>query len=272
VFDLMAAEAGGWQHGVAWSRMVAGMGEHPGVRVIDGRELKITTPGRVLYPATGTTKTDVLDYYAAVAPVMLPHLTGRPATRKRWPEGVDGPAFFAKDVEPGTPAWLSRVQIRHRSGPKFYPVFDTPAALVWLGQVAALELHVPQWRIPPPAGPQPAAVSATTSTPRFPDRVVFDLDPGPGAGLAECVQVAQALRERLGALGNRIVPVTSGSMGLHLYVPMDEPITSAQATDWARLAAEQIEKALPSLVVTRMTKSLRAHRVLIDWSQLSLAA
>src|SRR5664279_3103365 len=88
VFDLMAAEAGGWQHGVAWSRMVAGMGEHPGVRVIDGRELKITTPGRVLYPATGTTKTVVLDFYAAVAPVMLPHLTGRPATRKRWPECV----------------------------------------------------------------------------------------------------------------------------------------------------------------------------------------
>ena len=151
-------------------------------------------------------------------------------------------------------------------------MFDTPAALVWLGQVAALELHVPQWRIPPPVGPQPAAVSETTSTPRFPDRVVFDLDPGPGAGLAECVQVALALRERLGALGNRIVPVTSGSKGLHLYVPMDEPITSAQATEWARLAAEQIEKALPALVVTRMTKSLRAHRVLIDWSQLSLAA
>ena len=123
------------------------------------------------------------------------------------------------------------MQIRHRCGPKFYPVFDTPAALVWLGQVAALELHVPQWRIPPPAGPQPAAVSTTTSTPQFPDRVVFDLDPGPGAGLAERVQVAQALRERLGALGNRTVPVTSGSKGLHLYVPMDEPITSAQATE-----------------------------------------
>ena len=123
------------------------------------------------------------------------------------------------------------MQIRHRCGPKFYPVFDTPAALVWLGQVAALELHVPQWRIPPPAGPQPAAVSTTPSTPRLPDRVVFDLDPGPGAGLAECVQVALALRERLGALGTRTVPVTSGSKGLHLYVPMDEPITSAQATE-----------------------------------------
>lgn len=172
---------------------------------------------------------------------MLPHLSGRPATRKRWPEGVDGPAFFAKDVEPGTPAWLSRVQIRHRSGPKFYPVFDTPAALVWLGQVAALELHVPQWRIPPPAGPQPVTstqVSETTLTPRFPDRVAFDLDPGPGDGLAECVQVAQALRDRLGGFGNRAVPVPSGSKGLHVYVPMDEPITSAEATEWARLAAE----------------------------------
>ena len=175
------------------------MGEHPGVRVIDGRELKITTPGRVLYPATGTTKTDVLDYYAAVAPVMLPHLSGRPATRKRWPEGVDGPAFFAKDVEPGTPVWLSRVQIRHRSGPKFYPVFDTPAALIWLGQVAALELHVPQWRIPPPVGPQPMTstpVSETTSTPRFPDRYPF----GPRLTGDELVAVEHDLR------GERRVP------------------------------------------------------------------
>jgi len=184
----------------------------PGVWVVGGQEFKVTSPDRVFYPRTGTTKTDVIEYYSAVAPAMLPHLAGRPATRKRWPDGVDGPAFFAKDIELGTPSWMPRVQIRHRSGPKFYPIFETPAALAWLGQVAALELHVPQWRIEDPAGPRVTA----SSSPRLADRVVFDLDPGPGAGLTECVEVAFALRERLGELGTRSVPVTSGSKGLHV--------------------------------------------------------
>ncbi len=219
----------------------------------------------MLYPATGTTKLDVIRYYADVAAAMLPQVQGRPATRKRWPEGVDQASFFVKDLEPGTPPWLPRVQIRHGSGPKFYPVFDTPAALAWLGQVAALELHVPQWRIEQPAGPTAAATHRSDE--RHPDRVVFDLDPGPGAGLAECVEVALALRERLGPLGQRVGVVTSGSKGIHLYVPMDDPITSSQASDWARLAAEQLEKALPDLVVSRMSKSLRAGKVLVDWSQ-----
>src|SRR5664280_3561890 len=116
---------------------------------IAGQEFKVTSPERVFYPATGTSKLDVIGYYE-VSTAMLPHLVGRPATRKRWPEGVDKASFFVKDLEPGTPGWLTRVQIRHGSCPKFYPVFDSPAALAWLGQVAALELHVPQWRIGPP--------------------------------------------------------------------------------------------------------------------------
>ena len=223
----------------------------------------MTSPERVFYPITGTTKLDVIRYYADVSLAMLPHVQGRPATRKRWPEGVDQTSFFVKDLQPGTPAWLTRVQIPHRSGPKFYPVFDSPAALAWLGQVAALELHVPQWRIEQPAGPR----ANSRSVDQYPDRVVFDLDPGPGAGLAECVDVALALRERLGPLGQRVAVVTSGSKGLHLYVPMDDPITSRQASEWARLAAEELEKALPALVVSRMTKSLRTRKVLVDWSQ-----
>lgn len=230
---------------------------------IDGQEFKVTSPDRVFYPSSGTTKLDVIQYYAAVAAVVVPQVQGRPATRKRWPEGVDQAAFFVKDLQPGSPAWLARTQIPHRSGPKFYPVFDSPAALAWLGQVAALELHVPQWRIEQPSGPTAMVRPAD----RFPDRVVFDLDPGPGAGLGECVDVAFALRERLGKLGERVVPVTSGSKGLHLYVPMDDPITSAQASEWARLAAEELEKAIPALVVSRMAKSLRSGKVLIDWSQ-----
>ena len=232
---------------------------------VAGQEFKVSTPERVLYPAAGTTKADVIDYYLQVADVLLPHLAGRPATRKRWPDGVDGPEFFAKDLEVGTPPWLTRVQIRHTSGPKFYPVLDTPAALGWLGQVSALEVHVPQWRIT--TTDLTAAVTSTTSSERYPDRVVFDLDPGPGAGLAQCVEVALYVRERLGPLGQRIVPVTSGSKGLHLYVPMDQTITATQATDWARLVAEQVEQAMPTLVVSKMTKALRGGKVLIDWSQ-----
>lgn len=233
------------------------------VLLVDGRELRVTNPDRVLYPVTGTTKLEVIDYYRRSAFASLPHLIGRPATRKRWPEGVDGEAFFSKEIDPGTPEWLPRVQVQHGGGPKFYPVFDSTAALAWLGQVSALELHVPQWRIEQAAGP----TTATAASSRVPDRVVFDLDPGPGAGLAECVEVAFSLRERLGLLGKRIVPVTSGSKGLHLYVPMDDPITSAQATEWARLAAEELVKALPGLVVSKMARSLRAGRVFVDWHQ-----
>src|ERR1700712_2702792 len=215
------------------------------VQTVAGQSFRVTSPGRVFYPADGTSKTDVIDYYLAVAEVMLPHLLGRPATRKRWPDGVAGPEFFAKDLELGTPGWLTRTQIRHHSGPKFYPVIDTPAALGWLGQVAALELHVPQWRIE--TATPALATASTTETPRFPDRVVFDLDPGPGAGLTECIEVALYLRERLGLLGEGLVPVTSGSKGLHLYVPMDGSISSEQALEWARLVAEQIEQAMPAL-------------------------
>jgi DNA ligase D-like protein (predicted polymerase) len=232
--------------------------------VVDGQELRLTNPARVLFPVTGTTKADVIAYYTAVAGVMLPHLLGRPATRKRWPDGVEGPSFFVKEVEAGIPVWLSRVQVAQRWGGKFYPVLDTPAALAWVGQVSALEVHVPQWRIGEPAGPR---LTGSSRPEVLVDRVVFDLDPGEGAGLPECVDVAWALRERLGPLGNRMVPVTSGSKGLHLYVPMDAPISSEQASEWAWLAATQLEKAMPALVVSTMAKSERRGKVLVDWSQ-----
>ena len=244
-----------------WSRSISDAGEH--YLVVAGQELRLTHPDRVLFPAVGTTKNDVIEYYVTVAGLALPHLAGRPATRKRWPEGVDGPSFFVKQVETGIPVWLFRVQVPHRWGGAFYPVLDSPAALAWLGQVSALEVHVPQWRMADPAGP--AVVDARQDP--VVDRVVFDLDPGEGAGLPECVDVAWALRDRLGSLGARTVPVTSGSKGIHVYVPMDEPITSGQASDWARLAAEQLEKALPDLVVTTMAKIARRGKVLVDWSQ-----
>lgn len=235
-----------------------------GQLTVGGLTLKVTNPDRVLYPATGTSKAEVLDYYAAVAGAMLPHLDGRPATRKRWRNGTGGPAFFVKDLEPGAPSWLDVAQIPHARRTVFYPLLHTAAALVWLGQVAALEVHVPQWRLQPTG---PARPPTTARPPRYPDRVVFDLDPGPGATLADCAAVAFELRDRLGDLGGRCVPVTSGSKGLHVYVPIDDPLPSAQAAAWARLAAEQLEQAMPDLVVSRMTKALRTGKVLIDWSQ-----
>jgi bifunctional non-homologous end joining protein LigD len=232
---------------------------------VDGQQLALTNLDKVLYPATGTTKRDTIEYLTAVAGAMLPYLTGRPVTRKRWPNGVDGLSFFAKDLDTGTPGWLERVQVDHSSAPKFYPVASSLAALVWFGQSAALELHVPQWRFAAPAGPIAHGGRSggvhRGGTQRYPDRVVFDLDPGPGAGLAECVEVAFLVKDRLGALGERIVPVTSGSKGMHLYVPLPDPITSEDASGWARQVAEEMQKALPRLVVWRMTKALREGKV-----------
>ena len=131
------------------------MAEPAGVITVDGVPVRVTNPGRLLFPAAGTTKADVIGYYARAADAMLPVVAGRPATRKRWPTGTGGQAFFVKDLEAGTPAWLPRVQLRHDGGPKFYPMFGSRAALAWLGQVAALELHVPQWRIPASRRPRP---------------------------------------------------------------------------------------------------------------------
>ena len=206
---------------------------------VDGRTLALSNLTKVLYPRTGFTKGAVIDYYSRIAPVLLPHLADRALTIKRYPNGVDEKFFFEKNAARGTPDWVRTVTLpvpgstMNRDTIDFV-VVEELATLVWLANLAALELHVPQWQLD------------VTGAPQFPDRVVFDLDPGEGAGLAECVHVALALRERLGALGSRMVPVTSGSKGLHLYVPMDQPITSEQASGWARLAAEELEKALPT--------------------------
>jgi bifunctional non-homologous end joining protein LigD len=176
---------------------------------------------------------------------------------------VTGPGFYVKEVDAGIPPWLTRVQIPHRwGGGKFYPVLDTPAALAWLGQVSALEVHVPQWRITA-AGPGATAEGGEPLV----DRVVFDLDPGEGASLPECVDVACALRERLGPLGARSVRSPAAPRACRSTCRWNEPITSGQASGWAQLAAEQLERALPELVVSTMPKSARRGKVMIDWSQ-----
>ena len=227
--------------------------------VVDGRRLRLSSLDKVLYPEAGTTKADVIAYYAEVADVMLPHLRGRPVTRKRWVDGTGGESFFAKQLEPGAPEWVARAGIRHSSRVTEYPLVTEQATLVWFAQVAALELHVPQWRFGPDGVPGP------------PDRLVVDLDPGPGAGLEQCVEVAHFARELLDGMGLASVPVTSGSKGIHLYAGLDGTASSEQVSAVAKELARALQADHPRLVVSEQRKSLREGKVLVDWSQNSAA-
>ncbi|HEY9562751.1 MAG TPA: non-homologous end-joining DNA ligase, partial [Nocardioides sp.] len=227
---------------------------------IDGRRLRITNLDKVLYPETGTTKGEVIDYYTRIAPVLLPHVAGRPVTRKRWPDGVGtaedpGMSFFAKDLEAGAPSWVRRQAIPHSSGSKDYPLVGDVPTLVYLAQVASLELHVPQWRF------------AADGSRGNPDRLVLDLDPGPGVGLAECAEVARHARSILADMGMDPYPVTSGSKGIHLYAPLPGEQSSDAITAFAKELARAIEADSPDLVVSQMAKSARPGKVFIDWSQ-----
>lgn len=223
-------------------------------RTIDGRRVAVSRLDKVLYPATGTTKGAVIDYYTAIAPALLPHVVGRPATRKRWPNGVDEPSFFEKNLAASAPRWLTRHAVHHKDRTVRYPVLDSTAALVWIGQQAALEVHVPQWRFVD-GEPGPAT------------RLVFDLDPGEGAGLPECARVAFAVRDLVATLGWRAFPVTSGSKGIHVYVPLDRTLAPGGASTVARKVATSLEQLHPDLVTATMSKAVRGGRVFLDWSQ-----
>jgi bifunctional non-homologous end joining protein LigD len=227
---------------------------------IDGHRLKLTHLDKVLYPQTGTTKADVIAYYNAVAASMLPHVRDRAATRKRWVNGVGsetkpGTMFFQKDLDESTPPWVKRRTIEHKDHSNDYPLVNDLATLTWLAQIAALEIHVPQWRF----GRNGAA--------RNPDRLVLDLDPGPGAGLQECAAVARIVRGILQGMGLDPMPVTSGSKGIHLYAALDGKQTSDQIAAMAHELARSLETDHPDLIVSDMKKSLRDGKVLLDWSQ-----
>ncbi|MFT2753664.1 ATP-dependent DNA ligase [Clavibacter sp. Sh2088] len=227
---------------------------------VEGRRITLSNLDKVLYPATGTTKGDVIAYYAAIAPHMIPHLRDRPVTRKRWVDGVGtdehpGKMFFQKDLDAHTPEWVLRRAIQHRDHANDYPLANDVATLTWLGQIAALELHVPQWRF------------GRTGDVRRPDRLVLDLDPGPGAGLPECVEVAKAARAILRDMGLEPYPVTSGSKGIHLYAALDGSHDADQISEVAHELARALEADHPDLVVSDMRKALRAGKVLVDWSQ-----
>ena len=227
---------------------------------VAGRTLRLRNLDKVLYPATGTTKGEVLHYLTGVADVMLPHLRDRPVTRKRWPDGVTGPTFFEKNVPLGAPDWIRRVTLPAPGSTKereevTYPLIDDLAGLIWAASLAALELHVPQWRV----GPRGAI--------RNPDLLVIDLDPGPPAGLAQCAEVALAVRERLTADGLHSLPVTSGGKGMQLYAAVSGRQDATTVREYAHRLAESLERELPRLVVSRMTKTVRGGKVLLDWSQ-----
>jgi len=221
--------------------------------------VKLTNPDKVLYPATGTTKAEVFEYYVAIADAMVPHIAGRPVTRKRWPNGVGESDFFEKQLASSAPDWLDRGSVTHRSGTTTYPIIDTREGLAWLAQQASLEVHVPQWRFLDETTPGPAT------------RIVFDLDPGDDVTFRQLCEVAHEVRDFITDIGLQTFPLTSGSKGLHLYVPLAEPVSSQGASVLAKRIAVQLEKAMPTQVTATMTKSLRTGKVFVDWSQNSAA-
>jgi bifunctional non-homologous end joining protein LigD len=227
---------------------------------VDDRELELSNLDKVLYPAVGFTKGEVIDYYTRIAPVLLPHLEDRPLTRIRYPNGVAGKGFFEKNAPGGVPRWV-RVETLPAPGSTKdretvdYVVCDDLPTLVYLANLAALELHVPQWKV------------GSTG----PDRLVVDLDPGPPAGLPECAKVALLLRERLAADDLVAYPKTSGKKGMQLMCALAAEQPAEEVSAYAKVVADELAGRYPRLITSRMTKNLRPGKVFIDWSQNSAA-
>jgi bifunctional non-homologous end joining protein LigD len=220
---------------------------------VGGRRVRVTRPRKILYPATGFAKLDVVRYLLAVAPVLLPHLAGRAVTLARFPDGVEAPWWFQSNCPPGRPPWVPVVEVRGARGqPLRYCRLEEPAALAWAASAGALELH---------------PFLARADRPERPLAVVFDLDPSPPAGIAACCRVALAIRAELAASRLASYPKTSGAKGLHVLAPLDGPPTFEQTRLFARAVAERLEAAQPDLVTARMARTRRAGRVLVDWRQ-----
>jgi bifunctional non-homologous end joining protein LigD len=224
---------------------------------VDGRELKLTNLDKVLYPKAGFTKGEVVDYYARVGKAMVPHLEGRAVTLRRFPEGVDDldSAFFEKRCPKHRPKWVKTASVR--AGPDAgnidFCVCDSLATLVWMAQLASIELHPSLSRSRAPARPTVLA---------------FDLDPGPPANVVECCQVALRLRELFGHFGVQAFPKTSGSKGLQVYVPLNRKgVSYEQTKPFAKAIAQLLEKESPDKVLSKMKKVDRRGKVFVDWSQ-----
>jgi bifunctional non-homologous end joining protein LigD len=223
---------------------------------VEGRELKLTNLDKVLYPKAGFTKGEVVDYYAKVAPAMIPHLTGRAVTLRRFPEGVEDldAAFFEKRCPKHRPKWVktTRVEAGPHAGKIDFCVCDGLPTLVWMAQLAAIELH-------------PSL--SLSRAPKRPTVLAFDLDPGPPADVVDCCRVAIRLRDLFGHFGVECFPKTSGSKGLQVYVPLNDRDSYEKTKPFAKAIAQLLEKQTPDRVVSKMKKVEREGKVFVDWSQ-----
>jgi len=221
---------------------------------VEGRSLRLSNLDKVLYPKAGFTKAQVIDYYTRLAPVVLPHLRGRPLTLKRYPNGVEEGHFYEKECPSHRPDWVhtEAVPIRLEDRAVNFCLADDLPTLVWLANLADLELHT--------------SLSLAVPIER-PTILAFDLDPGPPAAVLECARVAFALRELLEPLGLEGWVKTSGSKGLQVYFPLNTETTYAETKPFALAVAQLLERRHPDLVVSSMRKDLRAGKVLVDWSQ-----
>ncbi|MGN5380183.1 ATP-dependent DNA ligase [Streptomyces sp. MUSC 14] len=217
---------------------------------VAGRRVALSNLEKVLYPRTGFTKAELVHYYATSADALLPHLRDRAVSFLRYPDGPEGQVFFTKNVPPGTPEWVTTAEVPRSEGPARMVVVQDLASLVWAANLVA-EFHTHQWLV---------------QRPDEADRLVFDLDPGPPAHLVHCCEVALWLRERLAADGIEAYPKTAGSKGLHLLAAV-RGSSAERTSEYARALAVEAERALPRLVVHRMTRSLRPGKVFVDWSQ-----
>jgi bifunctional non-homologous end joining protein LigD len=219
---------------------------------VEGRKLRLSNLDKVLYPETGTSKAEVIDYYARIARAMVPHLADRGVTLRRFPDGVEGGSFFEKRCPGHRPDWLGTVLgPGDRNGNIHYCCLDSAPALVWAANMAALEVHAPMAR----------------SDIETPTMCVFDLDPGDGTSIVECADVALDVRHVLDGFGLEGFAKTSGSKGLQVYVPLNTPHTHEDASAFALAVAQLLERAHPDQVVSNMKRSLRKGKVLVDWSQ-----
>jgi bifunctional non-homologous end joining protein LigD len=221
---------------------------------ISDRQLKLSNLDKVLYPATGFTKGQVIDYYARIGPVLVPHLKGRPLTLKRYPNGVDSQFFFEKNATAHRPEWVKTAPIWSEGNQRTvnYILADDLSTLVWMANLAAIELH-PSLSMAEPI--------------ECPTMMVFDLDPGPPANIVQCAQVGMWLREIFEHFGLQSFPKTSGSKGLQIYVPLNTAVTYETTKPFAHALARLLEDQHRDLVVSDMKKELRKGKVLVDWSQ-----
>jgi bifunctional non-homologous end joining protein LigD len=220
--------------------------------VVEGRTLSVSNLDKVLYPAVSFTKAEVLDYYARIAPLLLPHLGDRAVTLRRFPNGPAGKSFYEKNCPRHRPDWVRTNPVQGEDGVIEFCQIDSVAALTWVANLAALELHTSMARV---------------EDPDTPTMVVFDLDPGAPAGILECAEVALLIRHVLEDLGLECVVKTSGSKGLQLYLPLNTPTTYGRTAGFSRTVAQALESSEPGKVVSAQRKDLRRGKVLVDWSQ-----